>query len=153
VPHRLPDIHLHPPPTSLHPLANLPIPLPLHRPNPRLRPYHNPPPHGPRLVRNLALSSSRDLECRSDLRQKHPHHLPADRFSRGKRYRWGYNERGSEVLRHVSNAHGRCLGFPDHRRLDCEFVHSANGQALIRYCDLQCYRELRVDLRNLLLSR
>jgi hypothetical protein len=101
----------------------------------------------------MALSSSCNMECRPDLRQKYPYHLPADRFRRGERYRRRHDERRGKVLRHVPHAHGRRLGFPDHRRLDCEFVHSANGQALFCYCDLQCYRELRVDLWDLFLSR
>lgn len=95
MPHRLPNLHLHPPPTSLHPLANLPIPLPIHRSHARLRPHHNPPPHRTRLVRNMALSSSRDLERRPNFGQKHPHHLPADRFSRRKCHRRRHYERGS----------------------------------------------------------
>lgn len=153
MPHRLPDLHLRPPPTPLHPLANLPIPLPLHRPHPRLRTHPNPPPHRPRLVRNLAIRPSSDLERRPDSRQEHPHHLPADRLRRGKRYRGRYYERGRQVLRNVPYAHGSRFGFPDHRCLDCEFFHSAYGQALGCYCDLQRCWQLRFDLWDLLLSR
>lgn len=150
--HRLPDVHLHPPPTPLHPLANLPIPLPLHRSHPRLRPHYNPPPHGSSMVRNMALSPSRDLERRPDLRQEHSHHLPVDRFSRRQRHRWRHDERGSEVLWHVPHAHGSCLGLSDHRRLGRKLFHPADGQAFSCYCDLQRYRELRFDLWDLLLS-
>jgi hypothetical protein len=137
--HRLPDLHLHPPPTSLHPLANIPIPISLHRPHARLRSHPDPPAHRPSLVRNMALSSRCDLERRSNFRPEHPHHLPADSFSRGKRHRRRHDERGSEVLRHVPYAHGRCLGFPDHRSLGCQLFHSAHGQALGGYRDLQRY--------------
>ena len=138
--HRLPDVHLHPPPTPLHPLANLPIPLPLHRSHPRLRPHYNPPPHGSSMVCNMAHSTSRHMERRPDLRQKHPHHLPTDRFRCGQRYRRRHDERGSEVLWHVPHAHGSCLSFSDHCRLGCKLFHPANGQALGCNCDLQCNR-------------
>jgi hypothetical protein len=136
VSHRLPDLHIHPHPAPLDPLPNLPIPLPLHRPHPRLRPHPDPPPHRPGLVRDMAHSSSRHMERRPNIRQEHPHHLPADHFRRGQRHRRRHDERGGEVLRNVPYAHGRCFGFPDHRRLGCEFVYSTDGQALGCYCDL-----------------
>jgi hypothetical protein len=84
----------------------------------------------------MAHSSSRHMERRPNIRQEHPHHLPADHFRRGQRHRRRHDERGGEVLRNVPYAHGRCFGFPDHRRLGCEFVYSTDGQALGCYCDL-----------------
>jgi hypothetical protein len=140
MPHRLPDLHLHPHPTPLHPVANLPIPLPLHRPHARLRPHPDPPTHGSRLVRNMAHSPGRNLERGPDIGQEYPHHLSADSLCCGQRHCWRHDQCRSEILWHVPHAHGRCFGFPDHRRLGCQLFYQADGQALCGHCDLQCNR-------------
>lgn len=102
---------------SLHPIADVPIPVPVYRSDSRIRTHRDSSTHCTRMVCDLVCCSSGDMERRPYFRPKHSHHLPLDRLSRRQRHSWWHHERGPEIHWHVPHAHGRSLSLPDYRRM------------------------------------